>query len=346
MNFPTIDDILLPLLKITKDEKNYNTERAIRYIAKIYNLTDEEKEIRYEGGKVLRELVRFCRDSLRESGLIEGFNNNFSITKDGIALLRNKPKNIDREYLESIPKYNSYIKEINDDSKINAQYYKENKIISPKESLESLEKFIANYNYLDNAKTFIKKLKIELSSETSIEDEIAQKYKYINEKLKHDLLVKVKSLTPQKFEELVLEVIFRLVYDNNPNGIKPNDVIRIVGKTGDGGIDGIIIKRDKLKDTTFFIQAKCWKDTIVSRPEIHKFVGALAGQKAKDGIYITTSKFASTVLPYVEDSNYHIILMDGEELIKYMIEYDIGVQEIATYKVKVVDIEFFTPRKR
>lgn len=350
MAFPTFEEILFPILKITKEEVEYNTERAVRHIGKIFNLTDEEKELRYSGGKVLLELVRFGRDHLRAAGLIEGYNKSFNITKAGTLLLKQKITMITKDILEEYPDYNLYLKELDEDAKNSADYYKEYGILSTKECFADLTKFILEHNELQkkSKRTSMAKKASEaakLLNTLVFEDELEHKYREVSHKLKTDLLTKVKSLTALKFEELVLEVIFRLVYEQ-PNGIKIKDVVKNVGKTGDGGIDGIIIKRDKLKETKIYVQAKCWKDTTISRPEIQKFVGALAGQKAKDGIYITTSKYASTAVEYVKDSHYHINLIDGDELINYMIEYEIGVQKIATYEIKVIDSEYFTQNKQ
>lgn len=115
---------------------------------------------------------------------------------------------------------------------------------------------------------------------------------------------------------------------------------RTVGKSGDGGIDGII-KEDRLGLDIIYIQAKRWDDDTVGRPEIQKFAGALQGQRAKKGIFITTSKFSGTAIEYVKKIESKIVLIDGEQLAKYMIDFDIGVSKVATYEIKKIDLDYF-----
>jgi restriction endonuclease Mrr len=90
----------------------------------------------------------------------------------------------------------------------------------------------------------------------------------------------------------------------------------------------------------FNIQAKKWENP-VSRPEIHKFAGALQGKRARKGIFITTSKFSKSSIEYVSMIENKIILIDGEQLAKLMIEHDVGVSTIALYTIKKIDSDYF-----
>lgn len=118
------------------------------------------------------------------------------------------------------------------------------------------------------------------------------------------------------------------------------DAARAVGQTGDEGIDGII-DEDRLGLDTIYIQAKKWANS-VGRPEIQKFVGALAGKRAKKGIFITTSFFSSDAIRYASDIDTKVILIDGKRLAELMIDYNIGVNEVTTYKLKRLDSDYFT----
>lgn len=118
------------------------------------------------------------------------------------------------------------------------------------------------------------------------------------------------------------------------------DAGKAIGQSGDGGIDGII-KEDKLGLDILYIQAKKWENTPVGRPEIQKFAGALLGQKARKGIFITTSVFTNEARKYVSDIDSKIVLIDGEELAQYMIDYDIGVSRVTTYEIKKIDMDYF-----
>ena len=118
--------------------------------------------------------------------------------------------------------------------------------------------------------------------------------------------------------------------------------IQVVGGTGDEGIDGII-KEDKLGFDVIYIQAKRWDtNQSVSRPEVQKFVGALAGQGASKGLFITTAKFSQQAMDYAKKQHTtKVVLVDGNTLAKLMIEYDIGVSVVSTYQVKKIDSDFF-----
>jgi restriction system protein len=109
--------------------------------------------------------------------------------------------------------------------------------------------------------------------------------------------------------------------------------------TNDEGIDGII-KEDKLGLDTIYIQAKRW-DGVVGRPELHKFVGALAGQGAKKGIFITTSSFTKEAKDYIPRNETKIVLIDGSALAQYMIDYNLGVSVQNTYEIKKIDSDYF-----
>ena len=332
MAFPTIEEVLLPLLKITKEEKTYNTERAIRYVGKIFNLTGEEISTQYEDADnysvyVVRELVRYSRDILRGAGLIEGYNKSFNVTKFGVALLKQKLSALTFDVLKQNPEYVSFM-------------------ASPNADWNKSFLLLKNFIQKSNAKSVTTKPKIiKTAQESPLEEIISQKHQELDLRLKASILEKVKSMQPDKFELLVLEVAFHLAYEH-PHAINQKDVIQNVGKTGDGGVDGIILKREKLKETKIYVQAKCWKDVSIGRPEIQKFVGALAGKKATDGIFITSSKFANTAITYAKESDFQINLVDGDELVDYMISFEIGVQKIATYDVKAIDTEYFSNRKK
>ena len=117
------------------------------------------------------------------------------------------------------------------------------------------------------------------------------------------------------------------------------DAGKAIGKSGDEGIDGII-KEDRLGLDIIYIQAKRWEG-VVGRPELHKFVGALAGQGAKKGIFITTSFFTKEAQEYVPRNETKIVLIDGEKLAEYMIDFSLGVSTLNTYEIKRLDSDYF-----
>ena len=131
-----------------------------------------------------------------------------------------------------------------------------------------------------------------------------------------DLLQRLKTCSPAFFERLVVEVIVKMGY-----GGTRKDAGKAIGKSGDGGIDGII-KEDKLGLDAIYIQAKRWENT-VGRPEIQKFIGALTGQRAKKGLFITTSEFSSDAEDYVSRIDAKVVLIDGETLAQLMIDHNV-----------------------
>ena len=162
-------------------------------------------------------------------------------------------------------------------------------------------------------------------------------YQYLRASLAADLLDKVKSCTPAFFERLVVELLVKMGY-----GGSRADAGKALGRSGDGGIDGII-KEDRLGLDAIYTQAKRWADKPVGRPEVQQFQGALSGHGAVKGIFMTTSQFTKEAREYAAGlRNSKIILIDGEELAELMIDQDIGVSTAATYEVKRIDSDYFS----
>lgn len=175
---------------------------------------------------------------------------------------------------------------------------------------------------------------IEVDSDKTPEENIEYNYQQIRNALSNDILDKVKVCSPYFFEKLVVELLLKMGY-----GGSRQEAGKIIGKSSDGGIDGII-KEDKLGLDTIYIQAKRWDGTI-GRPEIQKFAGALQGQKARKGVFITTSKFTKEAMEYASMIENKIILIDGDTLSSLMIDYDIGVSMINSYLIKRIDSDYF-----
>ena len=152
--------------------------------------------------------------------------------------------------------------------------------------------------------------------------------------LAYELLDNIKRCSPSFFERLVIDLLVKIGY-----GGSREDAGKAIGKSGDEGIDGII-KEDKLGLDIIYVQAKKWENP-VSRPEIQKFAGALQGQRAKKGIFITTSAFSKNAIEYTSVIDSKIILIDGEQLAKLMIENGVGVSKIASYDIKKIDSDYF-----
>jgi restriction system protein len=152
--------------------------------------------------------------------------------------------------------------------------------------------------------------------------------------LTEELLEHVKSCSPTFFENLVIDLLVAMGYGGSPEDA------RRVGKSGDGGIDGVI-KEDKLGLEAIYVQAKRWEGTI-GRPMVQAFVGSLEGQKARKGVFITSSQFSDDAREYVKHLEKKVVLIDGKELATLMIEHGIGVAAVARYDVKRIDSDYFT----
>jgi restriction system protein len=152
--------------------------------------------------------------------------------------------------------------------------------------------------------------------------------------LADEVVDRVKACLPVFFERLVVQLLIRMGY-----GGSHEEAGRAVGGSGDGGIDGII-NEDRLGLDAIYLQARRWEGT-VGHPEIMKFVGALAGQRATKGVFITTSGFTQEANDYAAASQYEVVLIDGARLADLMIEHDLGVSVAATYQLKRIDSNFF-----
>ena len=173
-----------------------------------------------------------------------------------------------------------------------------------------------------------------MSDKTPFEElEIA--YDNLRSTLIEELTENLKQCPPSLFEKIVVELLVRMGY-----GGSRKDAGQAIGKSGDEGIDGII-KEDRLGLDIIYIQAKRWENT-VSRPEIQKFAGALQGQRAKKGIFITTSNFSKEAQEYVRNIESKIILIDGDQLAQFMVDNNVGVSPVSVYEVKRVDQDYFT----
>jgi len=172
--------------------------------------------------------------------------------------------------------------------------------------------------------------------ERTPEENLDKAYQRIRKSLASELLNSVVELSPAFFERLVVELLVKMGY-----GGSIKDAGKAIGKSGDEGIDGTI-KEDKLGLDIIYIQAKRWKPgNIVGRPELQKFVGALAGQGAKKGIFITTSNFTKEALDYTPRNETKIVLIDGEQLAQLMIDYNLGCTTQQTYELKKLDSDYF-----
>jgi restriction system protein len=170
--------------------------------------------------------------------------------------------------------------------------------------------------------------------EETPEETLERVHSGLSNQLVGELLDHIKAAPAEFFERLVVDLLLRMGY-----GGSREDAGRTVGKSGDGGIDGII-NEDPLGLDTVCLQAKRWENT-VGRPVVQAFAGSLEGFRAKKGVLITTSTFSQEALHYAQQIEKRMILIDGPRLARLMVQYNLGVNTVATYELKRIDTDYF-----
>jgi restriction system protein len=303
MTIPDYQTIMLPLLQYIKDEKEYSLRDVIDGLADYFKLTTEE------------------RNELLPSGTQSLFYNRVGwartyLNKAGLL------KSERRGYFSITYKGLDLLKQnpIEINNNLLEKYPEFNNFISFRKIKTPKE---------DEIKENIEQLKTP-------EEILENAYQNLNKVLASELLKQIKDSPSSLFEQIVIDLLVKMGYGGNRK-----DAGETIGKPGDEGIDGII-KEDKLGLDTIYIQAKRWDDTKIGRPEIQKFVGALQGQKARKGIFITTSYFSKEAYDYVSRIETKIVLIDGNLLTNLMIANNVGVSLLANYEVKKIDTDYFT----
>lgn len=301
---------MLPLLRFAGDGLEHRARDVVEALAKEFSLSDEELSVMLPSGTapLFNNRVAWSRTYLKQAGLIQSKKRGvFQITSRGLELLAAKPPKIDNTTLEQYPEYLEF-RLRRGDSKESGRTDSEP---SSPISLTEAE-----------------------STDSTPEELFSQAYIRLRNNLEVELLEQVKTSTPAFFERLVIDLLVAMGY-----GGSRSDAGRAIGKSGDGGIDGII-KEDKLGLDVIYIQAKRWEGT-VGRPEIQKFAGALQGQRANKGVFITTSCFSREAEEYARIISSKIILVNGQQLASLMVDHNVGVSPVSAFEIKRVDSDYF-----
>ena len=301
MTIPDYQSLMLPLLKLTSDEKEHSLKDATKTLAKEFNLSEVELAEMLPSARKTRfyDRVGWAGTYLRKAGILSAPRRGwFQITQRGLNVLENPPSRITVNFLEQFDEFLQF--------------------------RERREKNIDDSNDSPLA---------NIEPQTP-EEAIESAYLNIRQSLADEVLQTIKNCSPSFFEQLVVDVLVKMGY-----GGTRKDAGKAIGKSGDGGIDGII-NEDRLGLDVIYIQAKRW-DNPVGRPEIQKFAGALQGQRAKKGIFITTSIFTKEAQEFASRIESKITLVDGETLSQLMIDYNVGVNVVASYELKRIDSDYF-----
>lgn len=307
MTVPDYQSLMLPLLNHAGARNGeVTTSEAVEALAQNLNLTDEDlKEMLPSGTQsTFGNRVGWAATYLKKAGLLEPTRRGYyQITKRGRELLAKQPKVVNVKLLETYPEFLEF-------------------------------KQLKGTRVKNGEKTTATKSVSDLSTTTPSEA-LEAAYENLRDELADELLAKLKATSPAFFERVVVELLVKMGY-----GGSRTDAGRAIGKSGDGGIDGII-KEDKLGLDVVYIQAKRWDSTPVGRPDVMQFAGALQAQRASKGIFITTSRFTEEARGYVSQIGSKIVLIDGEQLTNLMIENDVGVSTVSLYPVKKIDSDYF-----
>ncbi len=300
---PDYQSLMLPLLRLVSDGQEHKYRDLIENLATEFRVTDDErKEILASGNQpIFDNRVGWAKTYLKKAGLLDSPKRATFVITD--IGLQTLKKNLDR---------------------IDAKY------------LRQFPVFLEFQNASRNENENVEEIVTNEPTEQTPEENLDRAYQRIRKSLASELINRVVELSPTFFERLVVELLVKMGY-----GGSIKDAGKAIGKSGDEGIDGTI-KEDKLGLDIIYIQAKRWKPgNVVGRPELHKFVGALAGQGAKKGIFITTSNFTKEALEYTPKNETKIVLIDGEQLAQLMIDYNLGCTTQQIYELKKIDSDYF-----
>jgi restriction system protein len=304
MSIPDYQAFMLPLLRRLGDGQEHFVGDLTEALANEFGLSEDDRKRSLPSGTdtYLRNRVGWARTYLKKAGLIAATRRGYAVlTERGREVLRAKPPEIDNRFLQQFPEFVAFKQHRR---KLLASEQGDAETSDPAELRETPE------------------------------ETLAAAYGRIRDGLKSDVLEYVRAAKSAFFERLVVELLVAMGY-----GGSRADAGRAVGGSGDGGIDGII-KEDRLGLDTIYLQAKRW-DGSVGRPEIQKFAGALQGQRARKGVFITTSQFTEEARSYVDRIDSKIVLIDGEQLATLTIDHNIGVSLVGQYEIKRVDGDYF-----
>jgi len=300
---PDYQTLMLPLLQFISDGNEYNNRELVEGLADTFQLSDEERKELLASGvqSVFDNRVGWAKTYLKKAGLLSSPKRAKIVISD-----------LGLDVLSRNP------------DRIDAKY------------LKQFPDFLVFQNVQSQPVSVKSASIIAEGDEQTPEETLDKAYQDIRDSLAAELINKVVQLSPAFFERLVVELLVKMGY-----GGSIKDAGKALGKSGDEGIDGTI-KEDKLGLDIIYIQAKRWKPgNVVGRPELQKFVGALAGQGAKKGIFITTSTFTREAIEYTPRNETKIVLIDGGQLAQYMIDYSLGCTTHQTYELKKIDFEYF-----
>jgi len=305
MAIPGYQEFMLPLVKLASDGAEHKITDAIDALADQFDVSEQDREILLPSGTQTRlyNRVTWALTYLTKSLLLEKTSRGrFKLAPRGAEVLNKKPVLINNRFLMQFDEFLAFKRKKNQSSTSVAT--PDAKMLEDSESsLTPLELVEGGYNEL-------------------------------RETLADELLDRVRAMKPKKFEQLVVDVLVAMGY-----GGSQLDAAQVVGKSGDGGIDGVI-KEDRLGLDMVYVQAKR-HEADIGPGAIREFVGSLGEHKASKGVFITCGGFTSGAKEAAGKAHFRIVLIDGDQLAEYMIDHGVAVTDYKTYIVKKLDSDYF-----
>jgi restriction system protein len=304
MPIPDFQSLMLPVLRdLVQGERS--GQQTVEALASELSLSPEDLAVRLPSGTQTKftNRVAWAKSHLKGAGLVESPRRGvYRLTDRGRQLLAENPPGISIAYLLRFPEYAAFRRVAATDGAVPAA-------TQPTTSARTID-------------------------DRTPDDLLEEGYRQVRAALVTDLRERIASMPPSGFEQLVVDLLTAMGY-----GGPQEDAGRVVGRGGDEGIDGVI-REDRLGLETIYIQAKRWQST-VGRPEIQRFAGALQGQRARKGVFITTSSFSREAEQYAASIQTTIALLDGAQLAELMIDHGVGVTAVKRYEIKRVDSDYF-----
>jgi restriction system protein len=307
---PDYQTIMLPLLRLAGDGREHSKREVVADLAKYFELTQEELLTLLPSGRqgLFDNRVGWARTYLKQAGLVEPVRRGvIRITERGKAVLGRNLERIDNDVLEEFPEFQAFKNRTRP-----REIEREEGTAVRGETMEAVEQALTP------------------------DEEIRSGYRTLRANLASELLDRVLKASPQFFERLVVELLVAMGY-----GGTEEDAASVVGRSGDGGIDGII-KEDRLGLDSIYVQAKRWgPQHTVGSPDVRQFSGALQEHKARKGVFITTSGFSRDAVESAKASQTTIVLIDGTQLAQLMLDYGVGVSVQETIRLLKIDEDYF-----
>jgi restriction system protein len=299
---PDFQASMLPLLRLIENGNEWTMKDVTAQLSDKFGLSNEEREELLPSGttRTIVNRVHWAKKYLLEAGLVES-------VRRGVIRISESGLSV----LLANP------------SHIDMRF------------LENFPSYIEFRDRQGKGQKRYTSTEIVVDSTVTPDDLIYGAYQELHSALAEDLLQQVKEMSDKFFERLVVDLLVAMGY-----GGSIEDAGRAVGKSGDGGIDGVI-KEDKLGLDVIVIQAKRWTASAISRPDLQSFAGSMEAYRANKGVFITTSVFSQPARDYVQQIQRKIVLIDGVGLASLMIDHGIGVSTYRTLALKRMDSDYF-----